>query len=274
MEHTRVEIANGVILSNDFPLVIIAGPCVIESEQHCIELASKLKKIISDLRFPFIFKASFDKANRSSVDSFRGPGLQKGLKILAKVKEKLNIPILTDIHEPVQAQEVAKVADMLQIPAFLSRQTDLIKAASQTQKPINIKKGQFLAPEDMRHVIKKAETFGNKKISLTERGSSFGYHNLVVDFRGIEIMKSFSYPVIFDATHSVQLPSGKENSSGGQSEFIYPLSRAAAAVGVAALFLETHDNPSQALSDGPNSLDLETLAMMLKEIKKIDEAVK
>jgi 2-dehydro-3-deoxyphosphooctonate aldolase (KDO 8-P synthase) len=274
MKHLRVEVANGVILSNDFPLVVIAGPCVIESLEHCTAMADSLKKIVRNAGFPFIFKASFDKANRSSINSFRGPGLVEGLKILSHIKEKIGVSILTDVHEASQAEAVAQCADFLQIPAFLSRQTDLIQAVASTKKPMNIKKGQFLSPDDMENVIEKARSCGNDNITLTERGVTFGYHNLVVDFRSLEIMKGLTYPVIFDATHSVQLPGGAGDKSGGNREFIAPLSRAAVAVGVAGIFLEVHDNPEKALSDGANSLDFESLKTLLKDIKKIDEVIK
>ncbi|MDR1951912.1 MAG: 3-deoxy-8-phosphooctulonate synthase [Elusimicrobiota bacterium] len=274
MKNKKIEITKNVALGNDLPIAIIAGPCVIESKKHAFYLAAELKKITSSFKMPFIFKASFDKANRSSIDSYRGPGAKEGLDILAQIRKEIDVPVITDIHTQEQAEYAADFVDIIQIPAFLSRQTDLIKAAALTKKPINIKKGQFLAPEDMFNVIKKAESFGNKKISLTERGASFGYHNLVVDFRGLEIMKQSGYPVIFDATHSVQLPGGQGNKSGGNREFVLPLSKAAAAVGAAALFLEVHNNPDKSLSDGANSVDLKYFNNILKEIKKIDEAVK
>ncbi|MCA6071955.1 MAG: 3-deoxy-8-phosphooctulonate synthase [Endomicrobium sp.] len=274
MQNKRIEIGRNVVLANDRPFVVIAGPCVIESEKHAFTLAASLKKITSKLKIPFIFKASYDKANRSSGCSYRGPGIDEGLRILARIKKELKLPITTDVHAEYQVSKAAKIVDFLQVPAFLSRQTDLIKACALTGKPINIKKGQFLAPEDMFNVIKKAETFGNKNLSLTERGASFGYHNLVVDFRGLEIMKQSGYPVIFDATHSVQLPGGHGAYSGGNREFIAPLSKAATAVGVAALFLEVHENPEKALSDGANSLDLISFKRMLKNIKAIDEVIK
>ncbi|MCL2390921.1 MAG: 3-deoxy-8-phosphooctulonate synthase [Endomicrobia bacterium] len=273
MQNKKIEIGN-VVLSNDNPLAVIAGPCVIESEEHAFSIASKLKEITSALNVPFIFKASYDKANRSSVSSYRGPGIEEGLEILAKIKEKLNIPVLTDIHTEEQAALAAKIVDIIQIPAFLSRQTDLIKACAKTGKPVNIKKGQFLAPEDIFNVIKKSESFGNDKITLTERGATFGYHNLVVDFRGIEIMKQSGCPVIFDATHSVQLPGGNGLQSGGNREFVLPLSKAAAAVGVAALFTEVHENPDKALSDGANSVNLKQFEDILKKSIAIDKAVK
>jgi 2-dehydro-3-deoxyphosphooctonate aldolase (KDO 8-P synthase) len=226
------------------------------------------------LKVPFIFKASYDKANRSSVNSYRGPGIEKGLQILAKIKKELKVPVLTDVHEQEQAALAAEAVDILQIPAFLSRQTDLIKACAKTGKPVNIKKGQFLAPQDIFNVIKKCEYYGNKNISLTERGASFGYNNLVVDFRAIEIMKQSGYPVIFDATHSVQLPGGAGNKSSGQREFVLPLAKAAAATGIAALFLEVHPNPDKALSDGANSVNLKYFEEILKRAKALDEVIK
>jgi 2-dehydro-3-deoxyphosphooctonate aldolase (KDO 8-P synthase) len=226
------------------------------------------------MKIPLIFKSSYDKANRSSISSYRGPGIEEGLKILARVKKELGLPVITDVHTDEQAKIAAETVDMIQIPAFLSRQTDLIKACALTGKPVNIKKGQFLAPQDMDNAVKKAESFGNDKISLTERGSSFGYHNLVVDFRSLEIMKETGCPVIFDATHSVQLPGGQGTKSGGDREFVMPLTKAACAVGIAALFLETHEHPDKALSDGANSVDLKYLKNILKQAASIDKAVK
>jgi 2-dehydro-3-deoxyphosphooctonate aldolase (KDO 8-P synthase) len=274
MRIKSVKIGKNVILANDKPFAVIAGPCVIESEKHALLLATTLKKITSELKIPFIFKASYDKANRSSGSSFRGPGVEEGLKILGKIRKELKVPVITDVHNESQVPLASEVVDFLQIPAFLSRQTDLIKACALTGKPINIKKGQFLAPEDMANVVKKAESFGNDKLALTERGASFGYHNLVVDFRGLEIMKQTGYPVVFDATHSVQLPGGQGTCSGGNREFIFPLAKAAVAVGVAALFLEVHNNPDKALSDGANSLELKNFKQFLKDIKSIDKVVK
>jgi len=274
MKITKIKVGKNVILSNNGRMVVIAGPCVIESEKSAFALAAKLKKITSELKVPFIFKASYDKANRSSVFSYRGPGIKEGLRILAKIRKELGVPVLTDVHAEEQAAAAAAVVDMIQIPAFLSRQTDLIKACADTGKPVNIKKGQFMAPEDIFNVIKKAESFGNDKLSLTERGVSFGYHNLVVDFRGLEIMKQSGYPVIFDATHSVQLPGGAGNKSGGNREFSLPLAKAAAAVGIAALFLEVHENPDKALSDGANSVDLKLFKLILEKTKAIDGVIK
>jgi 2-dehydro-3-deoxyphosphooctonate aldolase (KDO 8-P synthase) len=256
------------------PLAVIAGPCVIESERSSFLLAEKLIKITASLKVSFIFKASYDKANRSSVSSYRGPGIEQGLKILAKIKKELNVAVLTDVHTQEEAARAAHVVDILQIPAFLSRQTDLIKACAKTGKPVNIKKGQFLAPEDMFNVIKKCEYYGNKNISLTERGVSFGYHNLIVDFRAIEIMKQSGYPVIFDATHSVQLPGAAGNKSSGNREFVLPLAKAAAAAGTAALFLEVHPNPDKALSDGANSVNLKYFEEIIKRAKALDEVIK
>ncbi len=274
MPDKKIKVGRNIILSNSLPLALIAGPCVIESESHTLGIASKLKKIAAEMKIPLIFKASYDKANRSSIFSYRGPGIKKGLEILAKVKSRLELPVLTDVHTQEQASAAGQVADIIQIPAFLSRQTDLIKACALTGKPVNIKKGQFMAPGDMINAVEKARNFGNDKISLTERGVSFGYHNLVVDFRGLEIMKRTGCPVIFDATHSVQIPGGCGNKSGGDREFVMPLVKAACAVGVCALFLETHENPDKALSDGANSVDLKLLKKILKQARAIDKAVK
>jgi 2-dehydro-3-deoxyphosphooctonate aldolase (KDO 8-P synthase) len=260
--------------NNGGPLAIIAGPCVIESESLVLSVAKTLKIRSRQLNIPIIFKSSYDKANRSSVKSFRGPGLHEGLKILAKVKEATGLPILTDVHSVEEAYEAARVADILQIPAFLSRQTDLLLAAGRTGKIVNVKKGQFMSPWEMQNAIGKIESTGSKQILLTERGTSFGYNNLVVDMRGFEIMKSFGYPVIYDATHSVQLPGGKGTSSGGQREFVWPLARAAVAIGLAGLFMEVHPRPDSALSDGPNSAVLSDLPAQLKTLKRIDQLVK
>ena len=256
------------------PLFLIAGPCVIESESHARKIAESVAKIAADAGIPNIFKASYDKANRSSVSSFRGPGLSEGLRILAKIKSDLKLSILTDIHEPSHAAPAAEVADILQIPAFLARQTDLLVAAGKTGRVINIKKPQFVSPADMKNAIEKVASTGNTKIILTERGSSFGYQNLVVDFRGIPQMKKFGYPVVFDATHSVQLPGGQGHSSGGQPEFIEPLARAAVAAGVDGLFLETHDTPAAALSDGANALPLSQLPALLTRMKELSTLVR
>jgi 2-dehydro-3-deoxyphosphooctonate aldolase (KDO 8-P synthase) len=264
----------GITLGNNLPIVLIAGPCVIESEQHCLEMAKKLKELTSRLDIPFIFKTSYDKANRSSIKSFRGPGLKKGLEILKKIKKETGAPILTDIHSIEQINPVAEIADILQIPAFLSRQTDLILDAAKTGKVVNVKKGQFLAPADIENVIEKIESAGNRSILITERGVSFGYNNLVVDMRSLVIIKKFGYPVIFDATHSVQLPGGLKTCSGGEKEFIEPLSSAAAAIGIAGLFLEVHDNPEKALCDGPNMINIKELENLLRKIKKLDNLAK
>lgn len=261
-------------LSAGNPLFLIAGPCVIESEAHARSLAEKVARIAADAQIPYIFKASYDKANRSSANSFRGPGLTEGMKILSKIKSELKVPILTDIHEPSHATPAAEVADVLQIPAFLARQTDLLVAAGKTGRIINIKKPQFVSPADMKNAIEKVASTGNTKIILTERGSSFGYQNLVVDFRGIPQMKKFGYPVVFDATHSVQLPGGQGHSSGGQPEFIEPLARAAVAAGVDGLFLETHENPAAALSDGANALPLSQLPALLNRMKELSSLVR
>jgi 2-dehydro-3-deoxyphosphooctonate aldolase (KDO 8-P synthase) len=251
------------------PLALIAGPCVIESEEHVHFMADAIGKIAG----PFVFKASFDKANRTSVTGFRGPGLHEGLRILASVKAA-GYAILTDIHEPSQASKVAEVADILQIPAFLCRQTDLLLAAGRTGKIVNIKKGQFVAPQDIRHAAEKVASTGNHKILITERGSSFGYNNLVVDMRGLKIMREWGWPVIFDATHSVQLPGGAGAASGGQPQFIETLSRAAVAAGVDGVFVEVHDQPEKALSDGANALRLNLLADFWKRLNRIDSVVK
>ncbi len=255
------------------PLLLIAGPCVIENEELTLDIAGELKEITRRLNFPFIFKASYDKANRTSLHSFRGPGLKEGLEILRKVKDKLGLLILTDIHCTTQVKQVAEVVDVLQIPAFLSRQTDLLLEAGKTGKPVNIKKGQFMSPLNMQQAAEKVVSTGNKNILLTERGSFFGYGELVVDMRSLPLMRNLGYPVIFDATHSVQMPGGKGTSSGGRREFIPYLSRAAVACGVDGLFIETHPNPEKALSDGPNMLSLKDVESLLKVLKEIHEVV-
>ena len=252
------------------PLVLIAGPCVIESEEHVQRMADGIAQAVGG---PFVFKASFDKANRTSLRGYRGPGLEEGLRILRGVKAR-GFPILTDIHEPAQAGPVAEVADILQIPAFLCRQTDLLLEAGRTGRMVNIKKGQFVAPHDLHHAADKVASTGNTKILLTERGSSFGYNNLVVDMRSLCILRESGYPVIYDATHSVQLPSGQGGASGGQPQFIEPLARAAAAVGIDGLFVETHDDPAHALSDGPNALHLNKLAHFWRQIQSIAALIK
>lgn len=250
-------------------LAVIAGPCVAESAELCLEVAGRMKGVCASLGLGFIFKASFDKANRSSGASFRGLGMELGLAALAKVKAELGVPVLTDVHECAQVEPAAKVVDVLQIPAFLCRQTDLIAAAAKTGRAVNIKKGQFMAPEDMKGAVEKARMSGASGIMLTERGTTFGYHNLVVDMRSLQIMRELGVPVVFDATHSVQLPGGLGHASGGQRQFIGTLSRAAAAAGVDSLFAEVHPDPAKALSDGPNSLDFDQAEKMLQEVSAI-----
>ena len=261
-------------IGGNSPLVLIAGPCVIESEKIVRDIAEKLKQITEDLRVPFIFKASYDKANRSSIKSFRGPGLKEGLKILQKLKTDLDIPILSDVHKEEEVLPAAEVLDILQIPAFLCRQTDLLVKAANTGKPINVKKGQFMAPWDMKNVVNKLEESGNKNILLTERGVTFGYNNLVVDMRSLVLMRDYSYPVVFDSTHSLQQPGGKGTVSGGQREMVPDLARGAVAVGCDALFMETHTDPDQALSDGPNMLKLDLLPLLLEQLVTLDQIVR
>jgi len=269
------EIAIGdVKIGGDNPLVLIAGPCVIESEASALKHAAALKEIAKRLGVSFIYKSSYDKANRTSIDSYRGPGLKRGLQILKKVKSEVGVPVLSDIHCKEEVAEAAKVLDVIQIPAFLSRQTDLIVAAAKTGRSVNIKKGQFLAPWDMKAVIEKIESTGNKSILLTERGASFGYNNLVSDFRSILIMKEFGYPVIYDATHSVQIPGGLGTKSGGERRFIPYLSMAAVACGANGIFVEAHLNPDKALSDGPNMVKISDLEGMLAKLKKIEKAIR
>jgi 2-dehydro-3-deoxyphosphooctonate aldolase (KDO 8-P synthase) len=252
-------------------LSLIAGPCVIESETHVRTMADAIQRIAADLGVPYIFKASFDKANRTSVSSFRGPGLKEGVAILRRLAESTGLPVLTDVHEPAQCEIAAEGADVLQIPAFLCRQTDLLVAAARTGRAINVKKGQFVAPWDMRHVVEKVASAGNARVFLTERGASFGYNNLVVDMRSLAVMRAFA-PVVFDATHSVQIPSGSNGVSGGQPEFIPLLARAAVAAGIDGIFLEVHDNPAQAKSDGANALDLRNLKPLLETLLAIHHA--
>jgi 2-dehydro-3-deoxyphosphooctonate aldolase (KDO 8-P synthase) len=266
--------AGSIIFGNDESFAVIAGLCVIEEEEHTLFVARELKKITDELGLPFCFKASFDKANRSSINSYRGPGMEKGLQILERVKKEINVPLLTDVHEVWQMKKVAEIVDILQIPAFLCRQTDLLVAAARTGRTVNIKKGQFLAPWDMKNIIKKLESEGCKKILLTERGASFGYNNLVSDMRSLVIMRSLGYPVVFDATHSVQLPGGKGDTTGGQREFVYPLSKAAVAVGTDALFFEVHEEPDKALSDGPNCVSLNNFKELLSRLMKIDRCIR
>lgn len=264
----QINIGNIKIGSTN-PLVLIAGPCVIESEKSCFDTAQRIKEIAFRLKVPFIFKASFDKANRLSLGSFRGPGLKKGFDIIHKIKQKLAVPVLSDVHCKEEIGAAGKVLDIIQIPAFLCRQTDLVVAAAKTGRVVNIKKGQFLAPWDILPIIKKVESTGNKKILITERGFCFGYNNLVTDFRALAIMREFGYPVIYDATHSVQLPGAKGMSSGGQREFVSGLARAAVAFGCDGLFLEAHPQPDKALCDAANMIGLKELEKLLKQIKKI-----
>jgi 2-dehydro-3-deoxyphosphooctonate aldolase (KDO 8-P synthase) len=274
MDVTR-EIQLGTMrLGGRNPLFLIAGPCVIESESHARRMAEDVAKIAADASVPYIFKASYDKANRSSIKSYRGPGLAEGLRILGKIKAELHLPILTDVHEASQAAPAADVADILQIPAFLARQTDLLVAAAKTGRIINLKKGQFLSPWDMGNVIEKVAWSGNHNIILTERGASFGYNNLIVDMRTFPILRKFGYPVVYDVTHSVQLPGGQGHASGGQPEFIEPLARAGVATGVDGIFLETHDNPAAALSDGANALPLDALPRLLTRMKELSTLVR
>jgi 2-dehydro-3-deoxyphosphooctonate aldolase (KDO 8-P synthase) len=273
--HSTREITLGSLrLGGGQPLFLIAGPCVIESEVHARKMAEQVARIASDAAMPFIFKASYDKANRSSAKGFRGPGLKEGLRILAKIKSDLKLPILTDIHESSQAAPAAEVCDVLQIPAFLSRQTDLLVAAAKTGRILNVKKGQFLSPWDMSNVVEKIAAAGNTNIVVTERGASFGYQNLVVDVRAFPILQKLGYPIVFDVTHSVQLPGGQGQSSGGQPEFIEPLARAGVAAGVDGIFLETHDNPAAALSDGANALPLQQLGGLLARLKELSTVVR
>lgn len=255
-------------------LFLLAGPCVIEDPERTLMIGRRTKEICDRLGIPYIFKASFDKANRSSYSSFRGPGLEEGLKILAHIKKELQVPVVSDIHSVEQIEPAAEVLDVLQIPAFLCRQTDLVYGAAKTGKCVNVKKGQFMAPKDMINVLKKMEEAGNENLMLTERGASFGYNNLVVDIRSFPIMRDFGYPVIFDATHSVQLPGGAGTKSSGQREFVPFLSRAAVGAGVDGLFMEVHDNPEEALSDGPNMVRLDDLEAILRDLKAIDTIVK
>jgi 2-dehydro-3-deoxyphosphooctonate aldolase (KDO 8-P synthase) len=258
-----------IVIGRGAPLVLISGPCVIETYETTREIAGILKEITSKLQMPFIFKASYDKANRTSGTAFRGPGLNDGLRILKDIKEELDIPVISDVHRISEIPEAARILDIIQIPAFLCRQTDVIIEVSKTGKPVNIKKGQFLAPWDIANVVKKITSAGNRRILITERGTMFGYNNLVVDFRGIMIMRKFGYPVVFDATHSVQLPGGAGPSSGGQREYAPMLARAAAAAGVEGIFMEVHNNPDEALCDGPNSLKLDTICELLSQLKSI-----
>jgi 2-dehydro-3-deoxyphosphooctonate aldolase (KDO 8-P synthase) len=274
MPHTREVKVGPLRLGGGRPLVFIGGPCVIESREHALRHAAALRAITDRAGVPFIYKSSFDKANRTSLQSYRGPGLHAGLEILAAVKREVGVPVLTDVHERDQVQPVAEVADVLQTPAFLCRQTDFLLQVAQSGKPVNVKKGQFLAPWDMGPVLQKMASTGNAQLMVTERGVSFGYNNLVADMRSLAVLAQFGYPVIYDAGHSVQLPGAQGKASGGQRQFIRVLARAAVAVGVDAVFLEVHENPDQALSDGPNSYRLDELEQLLRELKRIDALTK
>jgi 2-dehydro-3-deoxyphosphooctonate aldolase (KDO 8-P synthase) len=270
----NTQVTKDLSIGDQYPLTLIAGPCVIESEDFTLKMAEAIYKVCDRLQIQFIFKSSFDKANRTSINSFRGQSLEDGLAILQKVKDEVGIPILTDIHESYQAKIVAEVVDVLQIPAFLCRQTDLLLAAAATGRTVNIKKGQFLAPWDMKGVVGKLEAVGAKNLLLTERGTSFGYNTLVVDFRALPQMRQLGYPVVFDATHSVQMPGGQGDKSGGQREFVPYLARAAAAIGIDALFMEVHENPDVAFSDGPNMIPLDKLESVLLPIVEIHNLVR
>ena len=268
-----VEVGN-IQIGGKNPIVLLAGPCVIEDAERTLQIGKAIKAIATRLGIPYIFKASYDKANRSSYHSFRGPGLTSGLAILKEIKQELNVPVVSDIHSIEQVEPAAAVLDILQIPAFLCRQTDLIYQAALTGKAINVKKGQFLAPADMKNVVQKILETGNERLLLTERGTTFGYNNLVTDMRSLPIMRSFGYPVVFDATHSVQLPGGAGTTSSGQREYVEYLTRAAVATGIDAIFLEVHDNPAEALSDGPNMLYIHQLESLLKDVLAIDAVVR
>lgn len=273
MSVKTVKLGN-ILIGGDRPFMLIAGPCVIESKAGAMAIAEKLKRLTDKLKIPFVFKASYDKANRTSIDSFRGPGIIEGLKVLSEIKKRLNVPVLSDVHSVEEIDQAAEVLDILQIPAFLCRQTDLVVKAAKSGRIVNVKKGQFLAPWDMKSVVKKMESAGCKKILLTERGVSFGYNNLVTDFRSLDVMRGLGYPVIFDATHSVQQPGGLGSSTGGNREYIPLLSRCAVAAGCDGLFMETHPDPSKALSDGPNMMPLGSMEKLLKELVAIDRVVK
>ena len=273
MKQHHIQLADFNI-GNDLPFVLFAGPCVIEGEEFSIEVARQIRDICQRVGVSLVFKSSFDKANRTSVDGFRGPGLEEGLRILQRVKDEVGVPIITDVHTPEQAEPVAKVADILQTPAFLCRQTDFITAVAQAGKPVNVKKGQFLAPWDMPHVLEKAKSTGNVDIMLCDRGTSFGYNNLVSDFRSLIVMGETGAPVVFDATHSVQQPGGLGGATGGNREYVPALSRAAVSIGVAAIFMEVHPDPDNAKSDGPNSVALADLEALLMTLKSIDDLVK
>jgi 2-dehydro-3-deoxyphosphooctonate aldolase (KDO 8-P synthase) len=265
---------NNVVMGGGNPLVFIAGPCVIETEESTLNAAYRLKEISESLGVPLIFKSSYDKANRTSINSYRGPGIKKGLKILQRIKTDTSLPVLSDVHSTEEIRNASQVLDMLQIPAFLCRQTDIIIAAAQTGKPLNIKKGQFLSPFDVKNIIDKVLSTGNKNVTITERGVSFGYNNLVVDMRSIPLMKASGFPVIFDATHSVQLPGGQGDTSGGQKEFVMPLARAAVAAGCDGVFFEVHESPDKAACDGPNMLNFEESSVMIRELIEISKVVR
>jgi len=270
---TREVICGMVPVGGGQPLVLIAGPCVIEDEAQTLAIAHRLKALTQELSIPWIFKASYDKANRTSLRSFRGPGLRSGLRILQRVREEVGVPVLSDVHRFEEIEPAASVLDVLQVPAFLCRQTDFVQAVAATGKAVNVKKGQFLAPWDVRHIVEKVEATGNRNLLLTERGTSFGYNNLVADMRSLTVLRQMGYPVVFDATHSVQLPGGQGDRSGGQREFVPALARAAVAVGCDALFLEVHPHPDRALSDGPNAVALETLPSLLADVLAVDRAL-
>jgi len=271
ISYTKEVNVGSVVIGGNNPFVLIAGPCVIENEKSTFENAARLKDITSELGIPFIFKASYDKANRSSLDSYRGPGLKRGIQVLAKIKKKLNIPVTSDVHSVGEVKDAKDVLDVIQIPAFLCRQTDLVLSAASTKLPVNIKKGQFLSPRDIGNIISKIESASNRMIVITERGVSFGYNNLVSDLRSIPIMRDFGYPVCYDATHSVQRPGGLGNKSGGDSRFVPYLAGAAVTCGADAVFLEVHENPKAALSDGPNMLKISELSGLLKRLKKLED---
>lgn len=271
---SRVVRIGNLSLGAGKPLAVIAGPCVIESERHALKMAARLVAATRELGVPYIFKASYDKANRTSLDSYRGPGLKRGLEILARIKREVGVPILTDVHRVDEVRPAAEVCDILQIPAFLSRQTDLLLEVGRSGTVVNIKKGQFLSPWDIRHAIEKVRSTGNDRILVTERGASFGYNNLVVDMRGLAVMKDFGIPVILDVTHALQLPGGEGNRSGGQPQFIEPLARAGVAVGVDGVFMEVHDHPPRALSDGANALDLRRFKPLAARLRDLGNFVR
>jgi 2-dehydro-3-deoxyphosphooctonate aldolase (KDO 8-P synthase) len=274
MSATHAFSVGDIEMGGNAPLFLVAGPCVIESEAHATMMAERLVSIAAELRVPFLFKASYDKANRTSVSSYRGPGLKEGLRILGSIKKRLGVPILSDVHDVSQVAPAAEVCDVLQVPAFLCRQTDLLVAVGRAGRAVNLKKGQFLSPWEMANAVEKVASTGNTKIILTERGTSFGYQNLVVDMRSFPILQKLGYPVVFDVTHSVQLPGGEGKASGGQPEFIEPLARAGTAAGVDGIFLEVHDNPAKALSDGTNAVPLDQLRPLLEKLTKLAALVR